>query len=149
MRLYLIYVTPPEETSDWTGEGISGRIRLLSRIWRVCEPFFGKASAPDVSVLPAVESASEKTMVRAVHVATKSAIDETLSRRFHYNATIAKLDELVNAMTAVSNGAPESPALAYAVHLLPRIVAPFVAARRRRALGAPRADRLGASAALS
>ena len=30
----------------------------------------------------------------------KSAIDETSTRRFHYNTTIARLDELVNAMTA-------------------------------------------------
>ncbi len=40
MRLFLLYVTPPEETSNWTDEGISGRIRLLNRIWRACEPHF-------------------------------------------------------------------------------------------------------------
>ncbi len=42
----------------------------------------------------------EKALLRAVHVVAKSAIDETLSRRFHYNTTIARLDELVNLMTA-------------------------------------------------
>ena len=40
MRLFLLYVTPPEETSNWSEEGISGRVRLLGRIWRACEPHF-------------------------------------------------------------------------------------------------------------
>ncbi len=61
--------------------------------------------------------------MRAVQVVTKSAIDETLSRRFHYNTTIAKLDELVNLMTACAAAA--SPALLYAVRTLPILIAPF------------------------
>ena len=47
MRLFLLYVTPPEETSDWSDEGITGRIRLLNRIWRACEPFFGEPAATE------------------------------------------------------------------------------------------------------
>ena len=35
----VLYVTPPEDTSDWTDEGISGRVRLLDRVWRACRPF--------------------------------------------------------------------------------------------------------------
>jgi leucyl-tRNA synthetase len=58
-------------------------------------------------------------------VAAKSAIDETLSRRFHYNATIARLDEYVNALTALEQSMPDSPAVAYAVHALPLVIAPF------------------------
>jgi len=55
----------------------------------------------------------------------KSAVDETLSRRFHYNTTIAKLDELVNAMTAAASAKRESPTLLYAVRMLPILIAPF------------------------
>jgi leucyl-tRNA synthetase len=125
MRLFLLYVTPPEETSDWTEEGISGRVRLLNRIWRACQPFFGKTFDDAARALPHNADAQEKTLLRAVHVAAKSAIDETLSRRFHYNTTIAKLDELVNAITTSSAGTPNSPAVRYAVAALPIVVAPF------------------------
>ena len=121
MRLFLLYVTPPEETSNWTDEGISGRIRLLNRIWRASEPHF--ENARESESLPVAESAAEKALLRAVHVVAKSAIDETLSRRFHYNTTIAKLDELVNLMTA--SAAAASPALLYAVRALPILIAPF------------------------
>ena len=80
MRLFLLYVTPPEETSNWTEDGISGRVRLLNRIWRACEPHFATlACHPERSVPQDAESKDEKTLLRAVHVAAKSAIDETLS----------------------------------------------------------------------
>ncbi|MBV8490318.1 MAG: leucine--tRNA ligase, partial [Candidatus Eremiobacteraeota bacterium] len=124
MRLFLLYVTPPEDTSDWTEDGITGRVRFVNRVWRACEPYFGtagdRAAAP-----PAAETADEKALLRAVHVAAKSAIDETLSRRFHYNATIAKLDELVNALTAATRSMPDAKATRYAAHALPVLIAPF------------------------
>lgn len=133
MRLYLLYVTPPEETSSWTEEGITGRIRLLGRIWRACEPYFAeranelchpeRGDTEQGEVEPSRRTPGERALLRAVHVVAKSAIDETASRRFHYNTTIAKLDELVNAITAAS-GEP-TPALTYAVSVLPILIAPF------------------------
>ena len=125
MRLFLLYVTPPEETSDWTEEGISGRVRLLNRIWRACERFFEERRDGAARELPPARNAGEKALLRAVHVAAKSAIDETLSRRFHYNTTIAKLDELVNLITVSSDAAAGSPAVRYAGEALPILIAPF------------------------
>jgi leucyl-tRNA synthetase len=128
MRLFLLYVTPPEETSNWTDEGISGRVRLLNRIWRACEPHFESIKQhPELGEgrrVPEVRTPQEKALVRAVHLVAKSATDETLSRRFHYNTTIAKVDELVNLMTAAS-AAPASLAVLYAVRYLPILIAPF------------------------
>jgi leucyl-tRNA synthetase len=125
MRLFLLYVTTPEDTSDWTDEGLNGRVRFVNRVWRACEPFLDHAKGARVRELPPASSEEEKTLLRAVHVAAKSAVDETLSRRFHYNTTVAKLDEFVNALTALEQTAPDSPAVAYAVHALPLIMAPF------------------------
>ena len=55
----------------------------------------------------------------------KSTIDETTTRRFHYNTTIAKFDELVNAMTAAATAMPDSPATHYVAAALPIAIAPF------------------------
>jgi leucyl-tRNA synthetase len=126
MRLFLLYVTPPEDTSNWTDDGISGRVRLLNRMWRACEPFF--AHPEPVERRPATPSAStpaEKTLLRAVHLVAKSAIDETGSHRFHYNATIARIDELVNVMTAADEATRGSHAMKYAANALPVLVAPL------------------------
>ena len=65
--------------------------------------------------------------VRAVHAALKSGAEETQTRRFHYNTTLARLDELVNALTKLvqNAGANEDPAVLYAAHALPIVLAPF------------------------
>ncbi len=125
MRLFLLYVTPPEDTSDWTDEGINGRVRFVNRVWRACEPFFERARSVSVREPPPVESPEEKALVRALHVVAKSTIDETTTRRFHYNTTIAKFDELVNAMTAAATAMPDSPATHYVAAALPIAIAPF------------------------
>jgi len=125
MRLFLLYVTPPEDTSDWTDEGISGRVRFVNRVWRACEPFFERAGAVPIRELPPLETADEKALVRALHVALKSTIDEATTRRFHFNTTVAKFDELVNAMTAAAANMPHSLATLYAAHALPVAIAPF------------------------
>jgi leucyl-tRNA synthetase len=125
MRLFLLYVTPPEDTSDWTDEGISGRVRFLNRVWRACEPHLEAAKAVSPRELPPMATPEEKALVRAVHIAAKSGIDEVASRRFHFNTTIAKLDELVNAMTGMAGKQSSSPAFLYAVHALPLIIAPY------------------------
>ncbi|MDP9110286.1 MAG: leucine--tRNA ligase, partial [Candidatus Eremiobacteraeota bacterium] len=125
MRLFLLYVTPPEDTSDWTDEGITGRVRFVNRVWRACENFFERAGSASLDTLPAAESAEERDLLRAVHAAAKSAVEETQSRRMHFNATIAKLDEYVNALTACGKSASDSRAVLYAVHALPLVIAPF------------------------
>src|SRR5579872_1406397 len=125
MRLFLLCVTPPEDTSDWTDEGINGRVRFLNRVWRACEPSLERARAISVRTLPPVSNAEEKALVRAVHIVAKSTIDEVTSCRFHFNTTIAKLDELVNAMTGSAQRMPDSPALHYAIATLPLLLAPY------------------------
>jgi leucyl-tRNA synthetase len=125
MRLFLLYATPPEDTMEWTDEGISGRVRMINRVWRACEPYCSRAASVSLQELPPMVDAEEKALVRAVHVAAKSAVDETTTRRFHYNATIAKFDEYVNALTTLGKDRPNSLAVHYATHALPLIVAPF------------------------
>jgi leucyl-tRNA synthetase len=77
--------------------------------------------------LPEMRDDAERELVRALHVALESGRGETETRRFHYNVTTAKLDELVNLLTTAvrAPGAAESPAVRYVVHALPIALAPF------------------------
>jgi len=127
MRLFLLKATPPEDTMEWTDEGIAGRVRFLDRVWRASEPFFATAGAEPIDALPARSSAPEYDVVRAVHAALRSGAEETASHRFHYNTTLARLDELVNAMTRLARepGAVSPAAMRYAVRVLPILLAPF------------------------
>jgi leucyl-tRNA synthetase len=127
MRLFLLKATPPEDTMEWTDEGIAGRVRFLDRVWRVAEPQAAHARDVTLERLPDVAGDAQRAIVRAVHAALKSGAEETRTRRFHYNTTLARLDELVNVMTKFARGedATRDPALLYAVHALPILLAPF------------------------
>jgi leucyl-tRNA synthetase len=127
MRLFLLKATPPEDTMEWTDEGIAGRVRFLDRVWRAAEPLQENARGVSLASLPDMRGDAQRGIVRAVHAALKSGMEETESRRFHYNTTLARLDELVNAMTkfAQTDGAASDPALLYAAHALPLLLAPF------------------------
>ncbi len=126
MRLFLYKATPPEDTMEWTDDGIAGRVRFLDRVWRACEPFFSAAAAQSTATLPEVRGTLQAEVVRGVHAALRSGSEETFTRRFHFNTTLARLDELVNAMTRFAqNAGSDDPAMLYAVKVLPIILAPF------------------------
>jgi len=127
MRLFLLKATPPEDTMEWTDEGIAGRVRFLDRVWRAAEPLATRARSVALDRLPETRGDAQSGIVRAVHAALKSGSEETETRRFHFNTTLARLDELVNAVTkfAQTPNAAEDPALLYAVHALPVLLAPF------------------------
>ena len=127
MRLFLYKATPPEDTMEWTDEGIAGRVRFLDRVWRACEPHLDEARTVATDVLPELRGDVQREVVRGVHAALRSGSEETFTRRFHYNTTLARLDELVNAMTrlALNPDTAGDLALLYAVKILPLILAPF------------------------
>jgi leucyl-tRNA synthetase len=127
MRLFLLKAAPPEDALEWTDEGIVGRVRFVQRVWRACEPLALEAGRMPLDTLPAFGGDAQRALVRALHLALKSASDETSTRRFHYNVTTARLDELVNLLTAaVRDPALErDPAVLYTIHALPLALAPF------------------------
>jgi leucyl-tRNA synthetase len=99
----------------------------VQRVWRACEPLATAAGNAPLDTLPACAGDAQRALVRALHLALKSASDETATRRFHYNVTTARLDELVNLLTAAVRepALANDPAVLYTIHALPLALAPF------------------------
>jgi leucyl-tRNA synthetase len=126
MRLFLLFAAPPEDQMEWTDTGIQGRVRFLARVWRACEPLLDNAKSVSVDRLPEMRGKLQRDLVRQIHATLKSGSDETLTRRFHYNTTIAELDKLINALgDALRDGLDDDPSVLYAVHVMPIVLAPF------------------------
>jgi leucyl-tRNA synthetase len=127
MRLFLLKAAPPEDTLPWTDEGIVGRVRFVQRVWRAAEPLAPVARTVPLDRLPEMRGERQRELVRALHVALDSGKSETETHRFHYNVTTAKLDELINLLTAALRepDAVDDPAIRYVVHALPIVLAPF------------------------
>ena len=126
MRLFLLFAAPPEDTMDWAETGIQGRVRFLARVWRACEPLLSKARNVPVDRLPEMRGKLQRDLIRQVHATLKSGSDEVMTRRFHFNTTVAELDKLINALSdALRDGLDDDPAVHYAVHAMPLVLAPF------------------------
>jgi leucyl-tRNA synthetase len=112
---------------EWTDDGINGRVRFLDRVWRATDSLCDRVRSVPLDRLPETAGEPQRALVRALHAALKSGAEETQTRRFHYNTTLARLDELVNSLTKFgqSDGAASDPALLYAAHALPIVLAPF------------------------
>jgi leucyl-tRNA synthetase len=128
-RWFMLSDTPPERDIEWTAGGVEGAHRFLQRIWRLVRDAAAKG-APLGSAKPAAFGPEAEALRRAAHrsvAAVTSAIE-----KLRFNAAVAHIYELANALSAglQSAGPHPAPDLAYALReaaeLLARIAAPMV-----------------------
>ncbi len=88
-RVYTLFIGPPEKEAEWSDEAVAGANRFLNRVWRTFERL---DEAPPTAPAP-----TEKELDRQLH-ATIQRVTQSMER-FHYNAAVAALMELSNALT--------------------------------------------------
>jgi leucyl-tRNA synthetase len=100
LRLYVMFVAPPEKEIEWTDAGLEGSWRFLSRVWRLvdhlCETIGGQGipSPADVQLDDA-----ERALRRKTHDTIKRVTSD-LDPRVHLNTAVSSLMELVNELYA-------------------------------------------------
>jgi leucyl-tRNA synthetase len=102
LRLYIMFVAPPENEIEWTDAGLEGSARFLARLWRVtdqwCDAFQGRAvPAPSAGTLTEAEQ-----NVRRVTHDTIRRVTHDLDPRVHLNTVVSALMEMVNELYAFS-----------------------------------------------
>ena len=100
LRLYVLFVAPPEKEIEWTDTGLEGSFRFLSRVWRLvdslCETIGGEGiPSPDEVKL----SDAERSLRRKTHD-TIRRVTVDLDPRVHLNTAISAMMELVNELYA-------------------------------------------------
>jgi len=102
LRLYVIFVAPPEKEVEWTDAGIEGSFRFLARVWRIvdhwCETIGGEgvAAPQQASLNPA-----ERSLRRKTHD-TIRRVTADIEQRQQLNTAVSALMELVNELYAFS-----------------------------------------------
>ena len=100
LRLYEMFVAPPEKEIEWTDAGLEGSFRFLGRVWRLAQPFAKTFAAGSVLDSDAVNlEAFDRTMRRKTHD-TIRRVSADLDPRVHLNTAISSLMELVNELYA-------------------------------------------------
>jgi len=113
LRLYVMFVAPPENEVEWTDAGLEGSFRFLARVWRLVDHWadaVGEAGAPASGLNDA-----ERAVRRKTHD-TIRRVTADIEQRQHLNTAVSALMELVNELYAFSDqsssGSPGQHAVA-------------------------------------
>jgi len=95
-RLFIMFASPPEQSLEWSEDGVQGAFRFLKRLWRIAHDHAaaGQAGAVEMAVL----DARQKSLRRVTHQALAKVTDD-LARRFTFNTAIASVMELLNEVS--------------------------------------------------
>ena len=101
LRLYVMFVAPPEKEVEWTDTGLEGAYRFLARIWRLVDHLGpGVKSAPSPTGMTL--DADERDMRRRTHV-TIRRVTLDIDPRMHLNTAISALMEMVNDLSTFAD----------------------------------------------
>jgi leucyl-tRNA synthetase len=94
-RLFMMFAAPPEQTLEWSDEGVEGAFRFMKRLWKAVHQHvsLGAATALEVSTL----DEAQRGLRRQVHE-TLAKVTNDLGRRRTFNTAIAAVMELMNAI---------------------------------------------------
>ena len=109
VRLYTMFTSPPQQSFEWSQEGLEGAARFLRRFYRLCDAAIeGSDSANYAS---SELSAAAQELWRKLHQ-TIAKVSDDINRRYTFNTAIAALMELMNALAAFKARTPAERALA-------------------------------------
>jgi leucyl-tRNA synthetase len=111
LRLYVMFVAPPEKEVEWTDSGLEGSFRFLARVWRLVDHWHERIGGEGVAGVDGCDSlnAAEKALRRKTHD-TIRRVTADIEQRQQLNTAVSAMMELVNELYAFSEkttmGAP-------------------------------------------
>ena len=119
VRLYTLFIGPPEKDAEWNDRGAEGSYRFLKRFYRLaCDTLEdeGKQS---------VAAKDDEELKRMTHATIKKVSDD-MEKDFHFNTAISSIMELINRIYLVAGGNKQSVAVKEAVRTAIILLSPFV-----------------------
>jgi leucyl-tRNA synthetase len=129
VRLYTLFIGPPEKDAEWTDQGIEGPSRFLRRVWRRAYQqrerlIAARSETVDVDSM----SPAARDLHRKVHE-TIQLVTRDMEGAFHFNSAVAHLMDLMNAIDGcgVDGDAPSPTDAVYreAFETLVILLSPF------------------------
>jgi leucyl-tRNA synthetase len=107
-RLFMMFAAPPEQTLEWSDEGVQGSYRFVKRLWKaVYEHVSQGPPAPlDKSALTEPQRAIRKQAHQ-----TLAKVTDDIGRRRTFNTAIAAVMELLNALAKFPHASAQDRAV--------------------------------------
>ena len=96
LRLYVMFVAPPEKEVEWTDSGLEGSFRWLHRVWHIAQEWRARVGeAGDAPIEHAALTDAERALRRKTHD-TIRRVSTDVEVRKQFNTAISAMMELVN-----------------------------------------------------
>ncbi len=102
LRLYVMFVAPPEKEVEWTDTGLDGSFRFLARVWRAADQWRPEAAAAPGPIDHASLTAAERALRRKTHDTIKR-VTQDIDVRQQMNTAVSAMMELVNELYAFTD----------------------------------------------
>ena len=124
VRLFTMFAAPPEQTLEWSNEGVAGAHRFLRKLWTMVQSHI--AEDFNIQLDTANHSEAQRDLRRKTHE-TIAKVNDDYGRRNTFNTAIAAVMELLNEVAKLSDNEPQTlavrhEALTSAILLLSPIV---------------------------
>ncbi len=100
LRLYVMFVAPPEKEIEWTDAGLEGSWRFLARVWRIVDQLSETIGGEGIPAPSSLELNDDERALRRKTHETIRRVTLDLDPRVHLNTAVSGLMELVNELYA-------------------------------------------------
>jgi leucyl-tRNA synthetase len=101
LRLYVMFVAPPEKEVEWSDAGLEGSFRFLLRVWRLVDHWCETIGGEGIPASGGDCTGTERALRRKTHD-TIRRVTADIEERMHLNTAVSSLMELVNDLYAFS-----------------------------------------------
>jgi leucyl-tRNA synthetase len=109
LRLYVMFVAPPEKEVEWTDSGLEGSFRWLHRVWHIAQEWQTRvAGAGGATLNPAALTAAERSLRRKTHDTIRRVTTDVDVRK-QFNTAISAMMELVNDLYTFTKAQESEP----------------------------------------
>src|SRR3954463_7627399 len=103
LRLYVMFVAPPEKEVEWSDAGLEGSFRFLMRVWRLVDHWCETIGGEGIPECGNDCTESERALRRKTHETIRRVTGD-VEERMHLNTAVSSLMELVNELYSFSEG---------------------------------------------
>jgi leucyl-tRNA synthetase len=103
LRLYVMFVAPPEKEVEWSDAGLEGSFRFLMRVWRLVDHWCETIGGEGIPACGDDCTDAERALRRKTHETIKRVTGD-VEERMHLNTAVSSLMELVNELYSFSEG---------------------------------------------
>jgi leucyl-tRNA synthetase len=115
LRLYVMFVAPPEKEVEWTDSGLEGSFRWLHRVWHIAQDWKDRVTAGRGTTIDHRALTDGERAVRRKTHETIRRVSSDIEIRKQFNTAISAMMELVNDLYAFTKRQERAPTPSAAV----------------------------------